>query len=206
MQEAEKGNVEEALFKWFTLQRSRNLPIMGAILQAKANEFAELFEEKSFFCSNGWLDRFKRHNIRSGKVVGKAASACSSDISHWMENVWPDIIRNSDEKDIFNADETDLFYNLTPNQTLKFKGEKCVGGKLSKVRITILSKTFSVLYKGKTGGLTLDWNMGFALYDTESKCYAWRYKFSQLKGSSDDGKTKLTLNFQDPEKKEVESE
>ncbi|GFQ96913.1 gamma-2-syntrophin [Trichonephila clavata] len=68
------------------------------------------------------------------------------------------------------------------------------------------SKTFSVLYKGKTGGLTLDWNMGFALYDIESKCYAWRYKFSQLKGSSDDGKSKLTLNFQDPEKKEVESE
>ncbi|XP_071038537.1 gamma-1-syntrophin isoform X2 [Parasteatoda tepidariorum] len=68
------------------------------------------------------------------------------------------------------------------------------------------SKTFSVVYKGKTGGLTLDWNMGFALYDTEAKCYAWRYKFSQLKGSSDDGKSKLTLNFQDPEKKEVESE
>ncbi|XP_054719473.1 gamma-1-syntrophin-like [Uloborus diversus] len=68
------------------------------------------------------------------------------------------------------------------------------------------SKTFSVVYKGKTGGLTLDWTNGFALYDTESKCYAWRYRFSQLKGSSDDGKSKLTLNFQDPEKKEVESE
>ncbi|GBN35364.1 hypothetical protein AVEN_225762-1 [Araneus ventricosus] len=55
-----------------------------------------------------------------------------------MENVWPDIIRNYDEKDIFNADETGLFYKLTPNQTLKFQGENCVGGKLSKVRITIL--------------------------------------------------------------------
>ncbi|GBN71081.1 Tigger transposable element-derived protein 4 [Araneus ventricosus] len=55
-----------------------------------------------------------------------------------MENVWLDIIRNYDEKDIFNADETGLFYKLTPNQTLKFKGEKCVGGKLSKVGITIL--------------------------------------------------------------------
>ncbi|GBN31364.1 Tigger transposable element-derived protein 4 [Araneus ventricosus] len=139
LRKAEKENVEEALFKWFTLQRSRNLPVTGAILQAKANEFAELFGEKSFVCSNGWLDRFKkRHNIRSGKVVGEAANVCSSDINHWMENVWPDIIRNYDEKDIFNADETVLFYKLTPNQTLKFKGEKCVGGKLSKVRITIL--------------------------------------------------------------------
>ncbi|GBL87492.1 hypothetical protein AVEN_118415-1 [Araneus ventricosus] len=41
-------------------------------------------------------------------------------------------------KHFFNADETGLFYKLTPNKTLNFKGEKCVGGKLSKVRITIL--------------------------------------------------------------------
>ncbi|GBM87228.1 Tigger transposable element-derived protein 4 [Araneus ventricosus] len=81
---------------------------------------------------DGWI------GLRSGKVVGKAASVCSSDINHWMENVWPDIIHNDDKKDIFNADETGLFYKLTPNQTLKFKGEKCVCGKLSKVRITIL--------------------------------------------------------------------
>ncbi|GBO26038.1 Tigger transposable element-derived protein 4, partial [Araneus ventricosus] len=133
LRKAEKENVEEALFKWFTLQRSRNLPITGAILQAKANEFAGLFEENNFVCSNGWLDR-----LGSGKVVGEAASVCSSDINHWMENVWPDITRNYDEKDIFNADETGLFYKLAPNQTLKFNGEKCIGGKLSKVRITIL--------------------------------------------------------------------
>ncbi|GBL80978.1 Tigger transposable element-derived protein 4 [Araneus ventricosus] len=139
LRKAEKVNVEEALFKWFTLQRSRNLPIADAILQAKGNEFAELFEDKSFVCSNGWLDRFKkRHNIRSGKVVGEAASVCSSDINRWIENAWPDIIRNYDEKDIFNTYETGLFYKLTPNQTLKFKGEKCVVGKLSKVRKTIL--------------------------------------------------------------------
>lgn len=67
------------------------------------------------------------------------------------------------------------------------------------------SKTFSVIYKGKTGGLTLDWNMGFALYDTEAKCYAWSYRFSQLKGSSDDGKTKLNLHFQNLETKVIES-
>ncbi|GBN17154.1 hypothetical protein AVEN_252100-1 [Araneus ventricosus] len=106
MQEIEKGRKRKCgrIYKWFTLQRSRNLPITGAILHAKANEFAELFEEKSFVCSNGWLDRFKkRHNIRSVKVVGEATSVCSSDINHWMENVRPDIICNYDEKDIFST-------------------------------------------------------------------------------------------------------
>ncbi|XP_066149867.1 uncharacterized protein [Euwallacea fornicatus] len=39
--------------------------------------------------------------------------------------------------DIFNGDETGLFYKTTPNKTLKFKGEKCAGGKQSKERITV---------------------------------------------------------------------
>jgi hypothetical protein len=38
---------------------------------------------------------------------------------------------------IFNADETGIFFRLTPDRTLKFKGEKCVSGKLSKDRITV---------------------------------------------------------------------
>ncbi|GBL80539.1 hypothetical protein AVEN_225237-1 [Araneus ventricosus] len=77
LRKAKKENVEEGLFKWFTLQRSRNLPIKGTTLQAKINEFAELFEEKSFFRSNGWLDRFKkRHNIRSGKVGVISSPKC----------------------------------------------------------------------------------------------------------------------------------
>ncbi|XP_046979406.1 gamma-1-syntrophin [Schistocerca americana] len=67
------------------------------------------------------------------------------------------------------------------------------------------SKTFTVTTCGKTAGLTLDWNMGFALYDTESKTYSWKYKFSQLKGSSDDGKCKLKLHFQDSETKMIET-
>lgn len=68
------------------------------------------------------------------------------------------------------------------------------------------SKTFNVTTsKGKTAGLTLDWHMGFALYDTESKTYSWKYKFSQLKGSSDDGKCKLKLHFQNTETKIIET-
>jgi hypothetical protein len=47
--------------------------------------------------------------------------------------------------------------------------------------------------------------MGFALYDTESKTYSWKYKFSQLKGSSDDGKCKLKLHFQNAETKIIET-
>ncbi|XP_071544154.1 gamma-1-syntrophin isoform X2 [Panulirus ornatus] len=66
------------------------------------------------------------------------------------------------------------------------------------------SKTFAVTQAGRSSGLTLDWSGGFALYDTETREYHWRYKFSQLKGSSDDSKTKLKLHFQN-ENKEIET-
>lgn len=50
--------------------------------------------------------------------------------------MWPKLNEKYTPDNIFNADETGIFYKMTPDKTLKFKGEKCVGGKLSKERIT----------------------------------------------------------------------
>jgi hypothetical protein len=38
-------------------------------------------------------------------------------------------------EDIHNADETGEFYNMMPDSTFKFKGEKFVGGEKSKNRL-----------------------------------------------------------------------
>lgn len=67
------------------------------------------------------------------------------------------------------------------------------------------NKTFTVSSNGKTAGLTLDWNLGFSLHEGDSKMPVWQYKFSQLRGSSDDGKSKLKLHFQDIESKAIET-
>jgi hypothetical protein len=40
-------------------------------------------------------------------------------------------------KDIANCDETGLFFQALPNNTLCLKGDKCSGGKLSKQLLTI---------------------------------------------------------------------
>lgn len=48
------------------------------------------------------------------------------------------IIKHAQDRDIFNVDETGLFFKCTPAKTLAFKGEKCSGGKRSKDRITLL--------------------------------------------------------------------
>ncbi|EFA11248.1 Gamma-1-syntrophin-like Protein [Tribolium castaneum] len=67
------------------------------------------------------------------------------------------------------------------------------------------NKTFTVSCNGKTAGLTLDWNLGFSLHEGDSKTPVWQYKFSQLRGSSDDGKSKLKLHFQDAESRAIDT-
>ena len=42
-------------------------------------------------------------------------------------------------RNIFNADEFGLFYQALPKKTLHLKGEKCSGGKKSKIRLTGLA-------------------------------------------------------------------
>lgn len=46
--------------------------------------------------------------------------------------------KNYKDEQIFNADETSLFFKLTPQTTLKFKGEKCSCCKIPQERITVL--------------------------------------------------------------------
>lgn len=131
--------VDKALLQWFKLQRDRGIPVNGPLLQEKANFFARQLDIQDFKCSMSWINRFKvRHNIVSGKIAGESLSVQQSDVIDWLEKVWPTLRAQFKDDEIFNADETGLFYKLTPDKTLKFKGEKCKGGKLSKERITVM--------------------------------------------------------------------
>lgn len=66
-------------------------------------------------------------------------------------------------------------------------------------------KTFAVSHQGRGGGLTLDWQSGFSLSEGADPTVLWQFKFSQLRGSSDDGKSKLKLHFQDQETRSIET-
>ena len=45
--------LNEALLKWFTSMRGKNIPINGPILLEKAHEFAKAFNYKDFTASSG---------------------------------------------------------------------------------------------------------------------------------------------------------
>ncbi|KAL4153502.1 hypothetical protein QTP88_001335 [Uroleucon formosanum] len=136
---AQHKGLEEAVLVWFKQQRLLSVPISGPILQTKIDQLAEKMKIENFKCSASWIQRFRqRHNIGFGKISGESSAVNTDICSNWLANVWPSLRAGYCDDEIYNADEAGLFFKLTPDKTLRFKGEKCSGGKLSKDRITVL--------------------------------------------------------------------
>lgn len=132
-------DIDDAMIKWVTVARNKNLPLSGIIIREKAKEFANALGHDDFLSSVGWLDKFKkRHSIVQKTICGESGGADSVTGDHYRKNVLPGLIAQFDKNDIFNADETGLFFKCLPNKTLAFKSEKCFGGKCSKERITVM--------------------------------------------------------------------
>jgi|UniRef100_A0A2S2QVQ0 hypothetical protein len=131
--------VDKAVLKWIACKQNYNLPISNMLIKKKAIHFAQKLGFDDFRASSGWLDKFKsRHNIMFKVICGKSVDISEEDSDLWKSNILPKLIEKFDPKDIFNADETGLFFKCLPNQTLDFKHEKCFSGKRSKERITLL--------------------------------------------------------------------
>ncbi|GBN52936.1 Tigger transposable element-derived protein 4 [Araneus ventricosus] len=137
VQSGKFADVEKVLLQWFNQCRSVKIPISGPLLMEKAQEISKkLNVECDASFSSGWLHKFK---LRLG-ITGKTVSGdvdCET-VDDWIENQLPDLIKGYEQKDVFNADETGLFYNLLPSKTLAIKSDTCHGGKKSKVRLTVL--------------------------------------------------------------------
>lgn len=134
-------DLEAALFEWQQRMQKKNAVITQEILKAKAKEIWERLpqynEVDSPKWSNGWIDGFKkRFKIKEYIRHGEASSA---DINNpqaisQMEELRA-LCATYDPCNIFNMDETGLFWKLTPNRTLATQAVS--GGKKSKDRITV---------------------------------------------------------------------
>ncbi|XP_034856146.1 gamma-2-syntrophin-like [Mirounga leonina] len=66
------------------------------------------------------------------------------------------------------------------------------------------SRTYTCSWQGETLCFTVDFALGFTCFDSKTKNVLWRFKFSQLKGSSDDGNTRVKLLFQHLDTRQIE--
>ncbi|UYV79666.1 TIGD4 [Cordylochernes scorpioides] len=133
--------LEEALYTWLVQARLKNIPLNGLILQQKAIYYAMGMKYDEFEASNGWLDRFKaRRNIIFRKICGEERAVNPLVVEDWKEKI-PSFLDKYSPSNIYNIDESGLFYKCLPDKTLTFKGDTCSGTKRSKERITFLAGT-----------------------------------------------------------------
>ena len=133
--------LEAALFEWQQRMQKKRAVVTRDILKAKASElwerlpqFEDIPEPK---WSNGWLEGFKkRYKIKEYVQHGEGSSADinSSKAIQQIEDLRK-LCSQYKDKDIFNMDETGLFWKLSPNRTLATEASS--RGKKSKDRVTL---------------------------------------------------------------------
>ena len=95
---------------------------------------------ESFLSSSGWLSRFKHwHGIHFRIISAESNAVTPEQTDFWATTTLPKLLADYHPNDIFNADESRLFFKLLPEKSPVLKGDSCHDGKRSKDRLTILS-------------------------------------------------------------------
>ena len=134
------ADVDSALDKFMRDARATKTSISGPILKAEAQILANKLGHTDFKASQGWLSRFKnRKGIHFREISGEAHSVNPEAVDAWKSTILPQLLRDYSPEDIYNTDETGLFYKMQPSKSLVYKDEDGRGGKASKSRITVLT-------------------------------------------------------------------
>lgn len=111
--------LDMAMQIWTSQAVASGVPLTDGILQQKGLELANMLNIKDQLkCANGWVYRFKlRNGLQKVHVLGEAKSAPLESLSEERIRLRV-LLSKYEEEDIYNADETGLFFRMEPNQTL----------------------------------------------------------------------------------------
>ena len=79
---------------------------------------------------------FFRYGITFKEVSGESEKVTKEMTAPWEETTLPTILARQQLKNIFDADESGLFYKALPSKSLHFQGKCWSGGKDSKKQLT----------------------------------------------------------------------
>ena len=144
------AELEMAVYVLFRQKREEWIPITRAIVQAKVLELHTRLHESQgdgvdeipaqFAVSAGWLWRFCWcHNIRQLALQGEKLSADEPPAESFIPEFQKFVKDNDYSLDqVFNCDESGLYYKLLPLNSLVMSSEKSASGcKTQKERVTI---------------------------------------------------------------------
>jgi len=112
--------LEDAMTTWVLQMEHRKICLADDLIQKKALQLAEMMgiPQDKFRASNGWLHNFKkRHAFKQFRIHGESGDAQITGIEDQMR-ILRAKISLYDHDDIYNMDETGLFYNLAPDTTI----------------------------------------------------------------------------------------
>lgn len=113
--QTEHPEVTEMLDLWITKVMGDGIALTGEVLRQKWTVFADMVgvpDDERLNLSEGWLTSFKaRHGLKDLKCHGEAGSAVATDVERERKRIKEWIAASGyAPKDIFNMDETGLFY------------------------------------------------------------------------------------------------
>ncbi|KFD67013.1 hypothetical protein M514_20879 [Trichuris suis] len=143
------ANMEKVVLVWIEDQTRHNVPLSQSIIQCKAlhlfnsmkAERGDESAEERFEANRGWFIRFKeRNHLHNIKLPGEAAGANIEAAARFTEDLAKIINQGGyNEQQIFNVDETALFWKVPPNRTFIAREETSMPGfKASKDRLSHL--------------------------------------------------------------------
>ena len=131
------SDLETIVYDWFALDRSLNIPITERILIEKGQQIGDQLQITGFAYSFGWISNFKKcFGINSKILCGESGSSNVSVVASGTEAARA-AMKDFSLKDVFNCDETGLFYRMLPSKSLTVSGSAQATKKV-KDRITIL--------------------------------------------------------------------
>lgn len=129
-------DLEAKLVQWFHDMENRKVILTDNLLREQAVKYAKEMGLDSFAASKGWLQNLKkRAQIKQYAFHGEAGSADSINAAI-SQSTCSVLFRNDSAEDIYNADETGLFWKSLPSRTLATRMRP--GEKLQKDRITLM--------------------------------------------------------------------
>ncbi|KAG2207836.1 hypothetical protein INT46_007002 [Mucor plumbeus] len=180
--------LEKELINYINNMESGNTAIGTCSITTKANilirQNPDFLKGEEPTMSNGWIYNFlKRHELKHRSMNGESGSLTMTDQIIEKTPEIRNILRDYNLKDIFNMDETGLYYRQAPTKTIS--RNPVPGVKVDKTRLTIAffcnaagtSKSAPIIigkfkkprcFKKRTGS-----ELGFSYYHTNK---AWMTK------------------------------
>jgi hypothetical protein len=137
LKEAKHPELEKALILWMRQMRTSRMNLTADLILKKAEKFAKDLGF-DFKPTNGYLKGLKQRNgILFAKQYGESVSVDNTIVENWSTKLKDDL-KGYRPQDVYNLDETALFYRLLPSKTYVFSDEKRFGDKKFKDRITLV--------------------------------------------------------------------